>query len=211
MTHTRRIVPCDLSIINQAIVDGKLQAMPFSWYQQFDRSTLDYFMYVNTFYTLPTTELIEHFRANIRGMAIEICAGHGAIGRSLKIPITDSFQQADNEKSPYLSLMVTPSIKYPSDVEKINAYSALLKYNPMTIVGAFVTHRYFNGMVDGNVDGVEEEKIIMKAKRYMIVGNEFTHQHKPILRYPHESMYAEWIITRANDQSKNRIWTWTRA
>jgi len=180
--------------------------MPHEYYKQFDFSIAQAIMYVAGLYVLPTQELIDWLRTKMIGMTIEIGCGTGAIGRGLGIPFTDSKLQAEPDiVAWYLSQGQIP-IVYPPDVEKLTADEAISKYNPNTVVGAFITHK-FNG-VDGNMFGVVEEKILGAGIQYINIGNEGTHVTKPILNTSHSEYQFDWLITRSVDQKLNRIWIW---
>lgn len=168
------------------------------------------FLHVHGIYILPTEELINWLKENISGSAIEIGAGNGAISRALKIPITDSRLQEQEEIKKIYSAMGQPVIIYPDDVEKLDADEAVKKYNPDTVIGAFITHKYRDDRpeIGGNQYGVEEESILDAVKKYINIGNLITHGMKPILKMKHEQYFFDWIITRAVDQKMNRIFVW---
>jgi hypothetical protein len=203
--HQKEISKHDLSIFQtQVIPEGKINVLPFSFYAGMDHEAILHFMAVYGIYVLPTTELIDWLRNNIIGTTIEIGCGNGAIGRALGIPITDSKMQEKGEIKMYYNLVGQEPVSYPKDVIQLDGNEAVKKYNPDTVITAFVTHK-FNG-VDGNMFGVVEGKILQQVKRYISISNEITHAGKPILKHPHQSYHFPWLITRALDQSKNVIW-----
>jgi hypothetical protein len=188
---------------------GLLQIKPSSFYKKIPREVLLYFAYVKGIYVFPTKELVEWLKKNSSGNMIEIGAGHGAIGRSLCIPITDSRMQEIPEVKSYYAIMGQPVIEYPNDIEKLEAMEAIKKYKPSTIFGAFITHKWKDGMEDGNILGVDEDVLIKNVDMYISVINKHTHKTKPILKIPHEEHYFPWLITRT-EQESNRIAIWTR-
>jgi hypothetical protein len=197
---------CDLTDIKQKVINpnGTLKILPSVFFQQFEKNTMQYFMLQMGIYVLPTTELISFLQDNIEGKAIEIGCGNGAIGRALGIPITDSkIQEDDRIKILYASIK-QPVIQYPRDVEKLEAIEAVEKHKPNTVIGAFVTHK-FNG-ISGYQFGVVEGKILKLADKYINISNIDVHKDKPILKYPHQKYYFDWLITRGINQLKNRIW-----
>jgi hypothetical protein len=190
---------------NLLIKDGILQVLSYEIIKDFDQEVLLNFELKYGIYVLPTLELIDFLRGEIVGDAIEIGAGMGAIGRSLGIPITDSYLQTVPEIKFYYEQMGNPVITYPADVEKLSAESAIRKYNPDTVIAAYVTHKY-NGTT-GNMYGVVEGKILAKGCKYISIGNDNVHMDKPILKYPHRVMRFDWLETRS-EKSKNHVKIW---
>lgn len=203
------IIPCDVSHINnEAYKDGKLQVMPSSFYKSFSDNEIKNFMHENGIYVLPTTELLDWLKENIFGKAIEIGAGNGALSRALGVPITDSRMQENPEIQLAYKLSGQPVIRYNDDVEKLTAEEAIQKYNPDTVFGCFITHKW-NG-ANGNYWGVDEIMLLKKVLQYIHVGNKDTHINSAILRFPHDEHYFDWLITRSANQSQNRIFVWKK-
>ncbi len=187
---------------------GVLRAMPFAYYSDFPGNDLKYFMWKHGIYVLPTTELIDWLASNIIGTAIEIGSGLGAIARALGISATDSkLQETEFAKFMY-GMTNQPTIKYGSDIEKLDAEQAIAKYMPDTVIGAFITHKYEAGMENGNQYGVKEENILNACVKYINIGNLVTHMNKPILKLDHEEYRFPWLFTRAAHQDMNRIFVW---
>lgn len=207
--HAITIYPCDLSRLTaQVIKNGLLQVLPADFYHKVEENELRYFMHQYGIYVLPTLELIEWLKFHISTPAIEIGCGNGAIGRELGIPITDSkLQERENVKTFY-QLSKQPTISYPADVEQLDAISAIGKYKPTTVIGAFITHKY-NGH-SGNMYGVVEGKILKLCKKYIHIGNKVTHHDKPILKHKHAEYYFDWLITRGVYQQENCIWVFNQ-
>lgn len=203
------LTPCDLSKIeNEAMIDNKLQVMPFAFYEQFTENEIKFFMHKYGIYVLPTTELIDWLRNNITGISIEIGAGHGAISRKLGIPITDSRMQERKEIQLMYLASGQPVIKYSDDIEKLDAEQAIKKYKPNTVIGAFVTHK-FNG-VNGNHWGVDLKQLIKSVDKYIHIGNLTTHKDYGIYNSLTEQHYFDWLITRSFNQEENRIFVWSK-
>ncbi len=211
MSNTQLISKCDLSGLEKEVMpDGKLLVMPANFWKKRKQNEINYFIYQHGIYVLPTTELIDWLKENIIGSAIEIGAGNGSISRALNIPITDSRMQEREDIKLIYQMNGQPVIKYPADVEKLDADEALEKYKPETVIGAFVTHKYTEAAGNGNMYGVEEENILKAVKRYINIGNLTTHNTKPILKLRHEEIYFDWLITRSVNQSDNRIFIWDK-
>lgn len=209
MIPNGKILPvCDLTELNASVMPGdKLLIKPYDFWQNRDEVEIGNFMHAHGIYVLPTQELIDWLNLQIRGNAIEICAGNGAIGRALGIPITDNrMQEWPLIKEHYASLG-QPTIKYPDDVQKFEASEAIAHFCAHTAIGAFVTHRY-NGK-SGNAFGPNENDVCSRLYRYILIGNEITHADKPILdknHYKYETFSFPWLITRSHRQDLNRIW-----
>lgn len=197
-------------IESKAFKNGLLIPLPSFFYKQFTRNQIEYFCWKHGIYVVPTTELIAFLEANSKGTTIEIGCGHGAIGRTLNIPITDSKLQEDKQVRQFYKATNQPTIQYPSDVIELDAESAIKKYKPNTVIGAFITHKYTPKSETGNMFGVVEGKILKSVDKYINIGNLDTHKAKPILKYPHTEQYFHWLITRSQDQSKNRIFIWSK-
>lgn len=203
------IIPEDISSIENQVFyqSGRMKAMPFSFYEPFLGNPLKYFMWKHGIYVLPTQELVDWLKSNIIGVRpIEIGAGIGAIARAIPIPATDSYMQDRPEIKMYYEMTGQPVIKYPDDVEKLDALEAIKKYTPDTVIGCFITHKYDEKIGSGNAYGVQEEFILENVKRYINVGNLHTHKDKPILKNNPKEYNFDWLVTRSNDQSLNRIW-----
>lgn len=203
--HNGVVTPCDISHINsKAFVDGKLIPLPYEFYKSLTDNEIKYFLLVHGIYVLPTTELIAFLKENmLNENTIEIGCGLGCIGRSLNIKMTDNKMQSWPDVVKLYTLSKQPVIVYPDDVIEMDAVEAVKYFKPDTTIGAFITHQ-FNG-VSGNMYGPKEELILKNTKRYINIGNLFTHREKPILALNHLEFYFPWIITRAVDQKKNRI------
>ncbi len=201
----RIIEPKDTTALEKILFkDSLLQVLPFSEVQNFDEMELLNVMFKHGIYVLPTQELIDFLKTEIKGVAIEIGCGLGAIGRALNILITDSLLQTQPEIKAYYEALGQPVINYPDDVIQITADQALKRYKPNTVIGAYITHKY-NG-VDGNAFGVNEQNILL-GRKYINIGNDNVHSSKPITKYLHETFRFDWLVTRS-EKSKNHIKIW---
>lgn len=206
MSGVSFIHEADITLMEkEAIRDDLIQIKPYtSFWLNYDHNDILYFMWKYGVYVLPTQELIDWLKHNTDwGRTIEIGAGNGAIARALKIPATDSMLQADPSLNILYKITGQPVIKYPDDIEKLDALAAVKKYKPKTVVGAFITD-----IKEGNVYGVDEQKMLRKIDKYINIGNMVTHAKKPLLKIDHVEYYFSWLVTRAADQKKNRIFVW---
>jgi hypothetical protein len=190
---------------HELLVDGLLQVKPRSWYSHITNSQRDFFMYKHAVYCLPTQELIDWLRDNIVGVAIEIGAGNGSIGRALGIPRTDSKQQENGGIAALYALAGQPVINYPDDIEKLEALGAVAKYQPDTVIGSYITHKWRPGLENGNMYGVDGPEMMKHIKKFIMIGNLGVHSKDPLLKTKYKSYPVPWLLTRAEDQAKNRI------
>ena len=194
---------------------GLIKPVPYDDVKDAGMENLNMAMQVMSLYTFPTVEVIDFLREEIDDGdpelapdAIEICAGSGWIGRGLDIPITDSYLQArEDVKKMYLKNGCMP-IDYPSDVEKIDAVSAVKKYRPAFVIGSYVTRKWGLGSKkEGNMYGVDTTWVSLNCKRFYLIGNENVHGGDPIMKRNHKTWDEKWLITRGDSQ-KARIWMW---
>lgn len=196
----------DISELESLLLkDGLIQILPYDQLKPFEGDLMRLFLNKHGVYVLPTEELIEWLVDEICGVTIEIGCGNGVIARKLEIPATDAMVQDRKDVQLLYALMNQPVIKYPSDIEKLNAEQAIEKYNPNTVIGCFITHRW-NGKT-GSEYGVIEGRILSRGIKYINVGNDDIHKDKPILKHPHKTYRFDWLITRS-DKSKNFIKIW---
>jgi hypothetical protein len=191
--------------------DGVLQVMPAKFYASVPRNDLSLWCVRRGLYSLPTLELVDWLRPYVDDAAIEIGAGHGALGRALGLPITDSKQQEDPEARAFCDRLGQAPVTYPVDVEKLTAMQAIEKYKPRVVLACWVTHRYLPAQpqLGGNMHGVDESKLLKKpgVRRYILVGHERVHASKTILRAPHETHRLPFLVSRPTDPL-DAVWIW---
>lgn len=171
------------------------QIKPYSFYKNYSKKVIRTYMHFEAFYTLPTEELIDYLKSQIKGYsAIEISCGNGNIAKSLKIPATDSkLQEREDIKLNYM-LMAQPLIKYPDFVEKYEAIDAVRHYNPEIVIGSFVTKRWDGD--SGNYWGVHEPDFLPLIKKYIHIGSLEIHSNKPLMKVKHKTIQPDWLIVR---------------
>jgi hypothetical protein len=164
-----------------------------------------WFAWKHGIYQLPTIELIEQIKLYLIGKkvlpseCIEIGAGSGQIGRHLGIRMTDNKLQDDPTIQAYYKAVRQPILKYSPEVEKIDANSAVIKYQPKVVIGCWVTE--FPQLMFG----VKEPEMMKEIDSYFYVGNKVTHGLKPMLKGM-EGDYYPWIVSRSMTPQENRIW-----
>lgn len=197
--------------IRKAVMDGRrLKVLPSSEWLKYPWQEIRMLMHEIAVYVLPTEELLDYLDELIGDeKAIEICAGTGNIGRNLDIVMTDSYQQRDHKLTNQLyKLTGQPVIQYPKDVIKCDAYHAVRRMKPHTVVGCYATHKWREDTQDGNDRGVDFMDLFDHCERIILVGNKDTHKNNPLMAVPHVEMMLPGLITRAEDHTKNRIFIW---
>ena len=203
----------DTGAVREAVLDGdgRIKELPAAEWLQFQWEELRMFMHEYPVYVLPTTELLDVLEDLTEGMkTIEIGAGTGSIGRHLGIKMTDSYLQKDNAVVKKLyQLSGQPVIHYPSDVIKADALTAYRRFKPECILGCYVTHRWREGMQNGNMYGVDFERLVPLVKRLILVGNKHIHWENPIMSLRHREIDLHGaLITRNEDRTADRIYVW---
>jgi hypothetical protein len=196
---------------------GRLRVLPAAVYEQIDWMTLRLWCHHRAYYSLPTSETVERLRAIIGDRdAIEVGAGNGVYGRALGIPMTDSWCQTLPDVALMYMMSRQPTIKYPADVERLDAVAAVRKYNPKVVVGAWVTHWIDPNLPPppggGNMYGLREDLILdhPSVETYIVVGNLTTHAHKPLRSRPHQIIRQPWVWSRASKPDDDCIFVWDK-
>ena len=202
----------DLSEIeNFLIPQGEYILPKYSDLLKFKSTTRSLFGHRHALYTLPTIELIEFLKSQIGPTAIEVGAGVGIIGKHLGIRCTDNFCQAKPEVQKIYQGLHQPTIKYGKHVLNRDAEWVARKWQPHTIVGSWITHKYVDANVKGNMYGPDEQVILDNCQQYIMLGHLKIHGAKPILKHKHEVITdCPWYITRSVQPEKNTIFIWKK-
>lgn len=190
---------------------GRPRILSSSFYHNTTRSERTALCVRNALYTLPTEELVDWLRAEIGGRsAIEIGAGNGALAAALGIPATDSWLQSDPAVAAHYAALNQPTIKYGQNVERLDAATAVTKYNPKVVVGCWVTHKYLASRPEagGNEFGIDEEALIDACETYILVGNAKVHAGKTIWNRHHRLIEPYWLYSRTMNETKDFIAVW---
>lgn len=210
-----RIIPIEgITDISKKVLreDGKVKLLPAEIWKKCKWDDFRAFCHNKARYGIPTYELISYLTNIIDGRStIEIGAGAGDLGCILNIPMTDSKQQDRPDIKAAYKAMRQPTIRYPKDVEKIEALEAVKKYKPQVVIGSWLTTYAPHEMPYGsNPFGIKEDLILDQVETFILIGNLDTHGDKPIMAQPHEEIYEDWIVSRGKNQENNRIWIWNK-
>lgn len=137
-------------------------------------------------YAFPTLEAIAFIKRCIGGretQTIEIGAGAGIWGKHLGIRCTDSYLQRRPDVMAEYRQMGQKPAPYGKHVEKIEAVKAVRKYRPKVVVASWVTQKFRADRfcMRGNVDGVDELRIVPMVDSYIFIGHNNSHGDKMIL------------------------------
>jgi hypothetical protein len=225
MYDNGRGMAMDYSVINKNDItyleklllneEGNLKAVSYEFLKDAPQDDISQFCVKYGFYVLPTIELLMFLQREIGDQTdktMEIGAGHGAISRYLGIRAVDSFMQLNPQIRAYYEALQQAIVPYGSHVEKIDGNSAVRKYKPNIVIGAYCTHLYNpkEHWREGNQFGFDEKKIIKNVEKYIHIGNEKVHGKKPILKFEHRIVKEDWIVTRSQHKNQNVIWIWEK-
>ena len=203
----------DVSYLDfQLLKNNKLDIKPYSFYDSIEHEHLVLWCHKHGIYCLPTVELIDWLKPHVvKDKTIEIGAGNGALGRALDIPITDScYMKTNKEVALFYSLLGQPVTDYPDDIIEMNAVEAVNEFKPDVVIGSWITHKYNENehWREGNMYGVDENFILDNVKKYIMIGNETVHKHKPIFDFEHKSFKVPWLVSRSSHIDSNVIYVW---
>lgn len=196
--------------------DCRIKLLPAAEYADILPDQLRAFCLYTSRYGIPTVELIEWLKDIIGNReAIEVGAGNGDLGYHLGIRQTDSYVQT----TPEVQMLMASAAQFPTrplpDVRRIDAVAAVKLYRPEVVVASWLTRKFIVGKdrerkAQASVYGPEEEKILRGCRMYIHIGNENIHGTKTLLSKPHKVYHFPWLVSRAEDQSKNCIYVWER-
>lgn len=192
-------------------VDGVPRIMPAAFYRDTKVNERALLGVQHALYGLPTLELVAWLKSEIgERNAIEIGAGHGALGTALGIPTTDSFMQENAEVAALYMAAGQKTIAYGRNVVRLSAEDAVIGYRPQVVVASWVTHKFREDRREagGNMFGVDEEKLLDSCDTYIFIGNEQVHRNKSIWSRPHRIIYPDWLYSRAHNGTRDFISVW---
>lgn len=211
-----KIIPSSVKLLASELLDskGKLKLYPASFYDEIPFDLLRYFCHFYARYFLPTLEVVDFISNKIMGKkVIEIGAGCGDLGYHLGITMTDNYCQTFPDVSLAYTRCGQPIIEYGNDVLKMDAISAIEKFKPDYVIGAWITQWIDPDLPapagGGNIYGVKED-ILLKKTGYINIVAQSVHKYKAILKYPHETIKLKSLRSRKQDNTDNVIWIWER-
>lgn len=205
----------NVSYLDKILLDesGLYQSVPAQVLRYVPHRHLQIWATNNGVYQFVTDEMIAWLRDEIgESKAIEIGAGTGAISRTLGITGTDMYLHLDPLIKAYYELMGQQITIPPPDILKYEGLQAVRMLKPQTVVGAFITQwgteEEARQGIGCSMFGVQEIEMLKIVKKYICFGNAHTHKGKRIFAIPHREYRFEWLVTKAFDQSLNRVWVW---
>ena len=208
---------------------GQPRILPAKVLRKLPFDAMLHLMVRNGLYVWPTIELIDWLAEHLtqvygRDQVIEVGAGNGVAAASLGVRATDNMQQSDQfrgyrnsqeklfwqQARDVYQEMKQAEVVYGPNVLRYDALDAVKRLKPKAAFGLFVTHKYnlSRHQAGGNTFGMNEERILDRLDRYVVVGNLDTHGKKPILNKPHKQIELSGLVTRGLYPSKDRIFVW---
>ena len=204
----------DTSRLDNMLLDeqGRVRILPAKALSEISEEDVRVWCHVRAIYLLPSLELIEWLQGEIEGLnTIEIGAGNGCLGRALGIKTYDNMMQRDiPEVVDHYRLLRQPTIKYGSDVDKMDANRAVKTLKPECVVGSWITHQWLESEPEkgGNMYGPDECKIIRSVKKYIHIGAESVHRNKRALKLDHTFKSLEGLAF--GHGTGKRVWIWSK-
>jgi hypothetical protein len=194
---------------------GSLVLHPAKVIKDLPWDDLRIWMHFKAVYGVPTQELIEFLKKEIGDLpAIEIGSGCTGLGRFLSIKMTDAKIQ-NKQAAIFYAAMNQPTIKYPRDVESLEALEAVDFYKPKVVVGSWIT-RWIDPNkpmpedgFGGNMFGVKEDILISKVDKYIHIGSEAIHSYKLKLK-PTRVLKPDWLVSRGSVRKDDVIYIWEK-
>lgn len=210
-----RLPPRLMAALDELLLDnGRMRCLDAAMLRAFPHAALQSWAQMRGRYQFPTTELVLWLSARIAGRkCVEVGAGHGDIGRNVGgVTLTDSYFQASEAMRLYYEANDTQAITPPPEVMRREALAAAMRYQPEVCLACWVTQAYEPGDEESKtgscVGGVRWDELLHYVGELVFVGNLAVHGTMRLLALPHEEFAPDWLVSRAHDQSLNRIWVW---
>jgi hypothetical protein len=205
--------------LSDLLIDGDgFRPVAYSAIQPLLGPTLSIWAQRNGIYGIPTLEMLDWLRKQIRGRrALEIGAGNGVFGRNLGIPMFDSFHQEDTDTRTFYEFLQTKPVSYGPDVQRMDAAEAVEKHRPQVVLGVWVTSKHREGDKIGFEGGIDEHRILSvpSVRTYITLGSAKYLNSKPIRHEtpkgwsctPHKPPFN---VSRARKHADNIVLVWNR-
>ncbi|WP_333855248.1 hypothetical protein [Leclercia sp.] len=160
--------------------EGILKAVPAAFWGSTSIPQRIMFGHTYGIYSFPTIEAVKFIQDAIAGresQTIEIAAGMGQWAKALGIDATDSYlQQQQNTVANYLVAGKKPA-PYGSHVRRFEAIEAVKNFRPNVVVAAWTTQKFREDKfcISGNIDGVDELRLLELVDEYIFIGNTSSH------------------------------------
>jgi hypothetical protein len=193
---------------------GSIMPVPAAHLQSLPPACVQTYCHYHGVYQIPTLELMLWLaRYAVGPNSLEICAGHGDIGRILGIRSTDSYMHLFPKVRRSYEAMGQPITHPPKRVEKFEALEAVRKYNPEVVVASWASE--FGGYIEGRHTspfGIHEREIWdhPSVQTYVVIGNWACHNERLPGVTPHETIEGQWLVSRAVDQKANFASVWKK-
>jgi hypothetical protein len=190
---------------------GIIKLQPANFYKTLDYTDLRVWCLCRAIYLIPTLELIDWLKDNFNiNKTIEIGAGNNYLYHHLNIKGTDNYSEQIPKVKLTHEILNQPSTDPPSEVEKIDAIAAIEKYQPETVITAWMTLKCEDPEdVDaGHFYAPDENEILNTGVNYIHIGNQEIHGNREITSKPHETFYFDWLVSRGKYPEKNCIYVW---
>lgn len=201
-------VDTDTKAIRKALMHGRdMLVRPAAEWEKFSWAEQRMLLHETATFVAPTEELIDFLDELIGDeSAIEICCGNGYIGRELDIPITDGMAHNKTDVKLMYGMVNNPTIKYPSDVRKLEAQAAVRIFHPHTVIACYPAFQWEADKQIGASYGVDFSLLLSKVKRLVIVGNRRVYEQFKFMSTPHVELQVPGIITRSEYREDDRVW-----
>ncbi|ECZ5235251.1 hypothetical protein AH156_19865 [Salmonella enterica subsp. enterica serovar Enteritidis] len=166
--------------------DGTLKAMPAAFWEATTLGQRVLFGHEHGIYSFPTLEGVEFIRQAIAGrenQTIEIGAGMGQWSKALGIRATDSYLQRRPDIAKQYADAGQKPAPYGTHVRKYEAMKAVREFRPKVVVASWCTQKFRADRfcMRGNVDGVDELRLLTYVDEYIFIGSTASHGDKMIL------------------------------
>lgn len=192
--------------------NGMLRLLPAEVFQKFNFDDFRLWLHFRAAYHVPTLETVQWLKETVGSESvIEIGSGNGWLSNLTGFTATDRKVQDNPDGLLVYSSLRQPRIKYPEWVEHLNASEAITKYRPHTVVAAWVTEFSKTHTAQSSMYGVNEERLLERCKRYILIGSTHIHGNKKILKKKHRVFELPFLVSRTDQARKvgtNKVWIW---
>ncbi|HEY9768476.1 MAG TPA: hypothetical protein V6C71_08175 [Coleofasciculaceae cyanobacterium] len=146
------------------------------FYKTIDNADLRVWSICRAIYQLPTIELVEWLKTNFNlDKTIEIGAGNNYLYHHFGIKGIDNYCEQILAVKQVHEILNQPSTNPPSEVENLEEIAAIKKYQPETVIAAWITLKTEDpeGVDAGHGYAPDEEKILDTGVTYIHIANKY--------------------------------------